>query len=130
MRVLIVEDEFLIAMELEMLLTDFGHEVVGTAATEAEALALAEDRRPEVATVDLRLQGGDRGDRLAFALREKHDIAAIMMSGNLDTETERKLQRCHPLAFIGKPFSRERLRKVLEAAERSRPVTDQAAEAG
>ena len=117
MRVLIVEDEFLIAMELEMLLTDFGHEVVGTAATEAEALALAEDRRPEVATVDLRLQGGDRGDRLAFALREKHDIAAIMMSGNLDTETERKLQRCHPLAFIGKPFSSERLRKVLEQAE-------------
>ena len=55
--VLVVEDEFLIAMDLELLLRRHGWRVLGPAATVAEALRLLADERPDVALLDLNLQG-------------------------------------------------------------------------
>ena len=61
MRVLIVEDEALIAMALADSLEDAGHEVVGPAATMAEALALCEGAPPELAVLDINLRDGSNG---------------------------------------------------------------------
>ena len=61
MIVLIVEDEVLIAMHLELLVTGFGHEVCATALSAAEAIAHAAAYRPDVALMDVRLAGGGSG---------------------------------------------------------------------
>ena len=60
-RVLIIEDEPLIALDIEGLVTDIGHEVVGVAATHKEALALARDKRPELILADIQLADGSSG---------------------------------------------------------------------
>jgi DNA-binding response OmpR family regulator len=66
--VLIVEDEFLIALDMEAALQDAGYSVCGIAATRAEALALAQADRPDIALVDLHLADGVTGPSVGAAL--------------------------------------------------------------
>jgi CheY-like chemotaxis protein len=58
LRILIVEDEILIALELESLLQDLGHDVVGMAASSGEALSLGQELKPDLAFVDIHLADG------------------------------------------------------------------------
>lgn len=69
--VLIVEDEFLIALDMEAALQDAGFSVCGIAATEAEALALARSDRPDIALVDLHLADGVTGLSVGAALVDR-----------------------------------------------------------
>ena len=82
LRILIVEDEALLALELESVLTDAGHEVVGWAASSAEALALATSRQPDLAFVDLQLSDGASGIALVTQMRETADFHAIFLTAN------------------------------------------------
>lgn len=106
---MIVEDELLIALEAEMTLSDAGHDVVGTAATEDAAVAMAEAERPDVAVVDLRLAGGTSGARMAERIRAADDpavsgIAVVFASGNLDPATRASLAGLEPVAMLSKPY--------------------------
>ena len=67
-QVLVVEDEFLIAMELEQILTDAGFRVIGPVATVAAALAIIEKQRPDLAVLDVNLRG-ERVTPVAKALQ-------------------------------------------------------------
>ncbi len=71
MRILIVEDEALIAVVLADSLEGAGHEVMGPASTMAEALALCEALRPELALLDINLRDGSSGVDVARALLER-----------------------------------------------------------
>jgi len=64
-RILIVEDQAILGMELELLLSHAGHEVVGVAVDSRQALALAEQARPDLALVDIRLKDGATGTTIA-----------------------------------------------------------------
>ena len=75
MNVLIVEDEVLIAMHLELLVTGFGHEVCAIALSAAEAIAHAAAHRPDVALMDVRLAGGSSGIEAAGELLRQHECA-------------------------------------------------------
>ena len=87
MNVLIVEDEVLIAMHLELLVTGFGHEVCATALSAAEAIAHAAAHRPDVALMDVRLAGGGSGIEAAGELLRLHGVRCIFLSANLDEAT-------------------------------------------
>ena len=65
MKILIVEDEALVAMSMELVLEDHGHEVVDIADDLASAILAATHFRPELALVDMRLAGGDSGLHVA-----------------------------------------------------------------
>ncbi|MGZ2504492.1 response regulator [Rhizobium leguminosarum] len=67
-RILIVEDEFLIALELEYRLRDAGFEVIGIAATAGEGLSIAASGRPALAIVDIRLAGHTDGIQATIEL--------------------------------------------------------------
>ena len=82
MRVLLVEDEALILMQMEMLVEDAGHVVVGTAMRCDEAIALARDLRPDIAFVDLSLCDGDSGLDVAQALREAAGPMIVFVTAN------------------------------------------------
>ncbi|NJS39398.1 MAG: response regulator, partial [Rhodobacteraceae bacterium] len=77
MRILIVEDEMLVAMQIENFLTASGHEVIGVAGRAADAIDLATRQQPELALIDINLAGGDNGIDLAAALRAQ-DIQIIL----------------------------------------------------
>lgn len=117
LRILVVEDEFLIATDLEALIEDLGHEAVGTADTIEKALELAQSREPHVATVDLRLKLDQNGAEAAEGL-VKLGVEVIFVSGNLDDRTRAQLEkRVSPAAFIGKPLSPHLLKQALEKLE-------------
>lgn len=79
-RVLIVEDQFLIALDLQDTLEDDGHEVVGIAGDAVSAMALAE--RAEVALVDLNLSDGPTGIDIGRRLAKEFDVTVVYLTGN------------------------------------------------
>jgi two-component system, response regulator PdtaR len=103
-RVLIVEDEALIALHLEQLVIEAGHRVIGIAFDPEEAQAIARTERPDFAFVDMRLRGGTSGLEIARHLREEYDVPSILVSGNLDSSHIEAAAGLEPVAMIGKPF--------------------------
>jgi DNA-binding response OmpR family regulator len=92
-RLLIVEDDVLLASSLEELLSVSGFEVVGVAGSAATALSLAGERHPALALIDICLVGPVDGIELACKLREQYRMPAIFLSGLTDPERqERTLQ--------------------------------------
>ena len=116
MRILIVEDELLIALDVEMALVDAGYVVIGTATTEAEAVALAREGAPDLIVVDLRLADGSCGRQAVETIRRDQDVMVIFASGNLDPAMRDRLQALDPIAMLSKPYAPDQLVRVIDAA--------------
>jgi DNA-binding NarL/FixJ family response regulator len=113
LRILIVEDDVLIAMDAEMTLLDAGHEVVGIAADEEAAIALALRTSPDVLLLDLRLARGGCGRRVAERLAGKVRAAIVFASGNLTPDTRTRLMALSPAAMLPKPYRPEQLVRAM-----------------
>lgn len=87
MKVLIVEDEILIAMDSETLVKALGHQVVGIATSASEAVSQAATHRPDVALMDIRLSGGRDGEEAACEMHARQGLRCIFLSANLDEAT-------------------------------------------
>jgi CheY-like chemotaxis protein len=124
MRILIVEDEALIAMVLADSLEDGGHEVVGPATTMAEALALCEAAPPELAVLDVNLRDGSNGVDVARALLERWGVLSIFASAQM---MEARRARDIALGHIRKPYGAETVLRSVEVAREvmrgGKPVT-------
>ena len=83
LRVLIVEDEALLALDLEHVLVEQGHNVVGTAASSREALRLAEDTRPDLALVDVHLLDGPTGVDVGREIAQAGHAAVLFITANV-----------------------------------------------
>ena len=103
-RVLIVEDEVLIALDLQQELTAAGFEVVGMAASAEKAISVAERERPEAVLMDIRLEGARDGVDAAFELWERFEIRSVFVSGNIDDAMKQRAAAAQPLGFVSKPF--------------------------
>jgi DNA-binding response OmpR family regulator len=114
-RVLLVEDEILISDLIEMILESTRFEVIGTAETGAQALALAERARPELALVDINLKGGMDGLEVAARLRELCDPQIVFATGSNDPSTRVRVDALAPAGFLAKPFTPHHLIRLLEA---------------
>lgn len=114
LRVMIVEDEMILALDLEDMLSDAGHDPVGQASDMHQALALAErlGGQFDVAIMDINLARGTNGVDTAAALRERWDKPCLFVSGNLDERTRERAMEWRPIGFVGKPYSE---REVLSA---------------
>ncbi|MGO4386652.1 response regulator [Microvirga sp. 2YAF29] len=109
MRILIVEDEFLIALELESLLQDIGHDVVGIAASSAEAIDLARQSSPDLAFVDVHLSDGLTGIDAARALSEK-EVTVLFMTANAKRIPE---DFAGARGVIAKPYTERGVKEAL-----------------
>jgi len=114
--VLIVDDEFLIAMGLSMQVEDMGREVCGTAASAEEAIELAQKYRPSIVLMDMRLQGDKDGVDAAVAIRATVGSKIIFITGSREPATLARIQMDHPAAVLFKPISDRQLRLAIEAA--------------
>ena len=81
-RILIVEDEALVAMELRFVLEDLGHEVVGTAADSEAAMKFAKETDVNLALVDIHLSDGPTGVTIGQELATDHNVAVLFMTAN------------------------------------------------
>jgi len=115
-RLLIVEDHLLVASSLDELLSDSGFEVVGIAGSAATAMALAGERHPQLALIDIGLIGPVDGIELAYQLREQLQIPAIFLSGLADPETRERALRAQPLGFLRKPYRASQVFNTIQRA--------------
>lgn len=102
--ILIVEDQMLIAWHLSDLIEGAGHRVLAIARDPAEAVAAAAQERPDLALMDIRLNGGTSGLDAARMLYERWGVRSIYLSANLDPATRAQAEQLQPLGFVGKPF--------------------------
>lgn len=105
LTVVIIEDEALIAANLEMLLEEAGCTVVGWAVDAAEAWALVEAHRPEVAIVDIQLRNGDDGIALAAELHERFATEVIFVTAQTDPATVARAKEVKHRAYVSKPYT-------------------------
>jgi CheY-like chemotaxis protein len=117
MRVLIVEDEAIIAMYLAMLVADFGHTVCGTTDSASGAIEQAAERRPDLALMDVRLADGGSGIDAARELHARHGLRCIFLSANLNELTKLTLAPLNPIDFVDKPVLPILLKQALDKAQ-------------
>lgn len=113
LRVLVAEDEPLIAMTLEHALADLGHEVRWIACTGPEALALANQYRPDLVTMDGNLANGSSGLVAAATISRRLGIPVIMVSASV---TEREAVLVGASAAVPKPFTQELIDAAIRKA--------------
>jgi CheY-like chemotaxis protein len=112
-KILIVEDEILIAEDLRLVLQRMGHEVVGVASSGAEAIQKANKLHPDLVLMDVRLQGAMDGIETARRIRSTADIPIIYVTAYASVLASLELNdRCTSLA---KPFSPLQLQTAIDA---------------
>jgi CheY-like chemotaxis protein len=115
MKVLVVEDEWIVALDLQGTLEGAGHTVVGVAATIAEAMEVIGRDPPELALININLrEGKGAGIDLARDLLDRHGVPALFVSGQV---REARENRDAALGYIRKPW---RSRTILESVEVAR----------
>ena len=113
-RILIIEDETIIALDLESLVRETGHQVVGIATTRDEAVRLAKECKPDLVLTDIQLADNSSGIDAAAAILGEFDIPVIFITAY----SERLLtgQRPEPTYLISKPFSRDTVKATIGQA--------------
>src|SRR4051794_31532714 len=115
-RILVVEDDFLIAMQTEAALVAAGFHVIGTAATAEQAIALAEKERPALAVMDIRLASKRDGIDAARELYHEFNIRCIFATAHDDETTRKRAAPYAPLGWLAKPYTSASLVALVTAA--------------
>ncbi len=113
LRVLIVEDEPLIAADLEMMISDMGHEVVGLADSKDSALPLIASEALDAAFVDLNLRDGFTGLEIASMITDRRRARVYFLTGNAELIPE---GRCGADGVITKPYAEIDIETALAGA--------------
>jgi CheY-like chemotaxis protein len=113
-RILIVEDESLIAFNLDRRLTRLGYTVVGRVATGAEAVHYAVTRCPHVVLMDIHLRGDMDGVEAAQVIRAQRPIPIIFLSAYVDAATIAPLRTAGATAYLRKPIADHTLQQTLQ----------------
>ncbi len=114
-RILIVEDEALVARELKSRLIHMGWEVAGIAYGE-EAVELARETRPDLLLTDIHLKGGVNGIEVAQRICEEMDIPVVFLTAYSDDETVAKAKSVAPFGYIIKPVENREMQITIDMA--------------
>jgi DNA-binding NarL/FixJ family response regulator len=104
-RILIAEDDFLVASEMEAALAQAGFEVVGVASSADQALELAAAELPTLVVMDVRLSGTRDGIDAALELFATHGIRCVFATAHQTAETRTRAQPANPLRWLAKPYT-------------------------
>lgn len=129
--ILIVDDEWLIAFNLQVALQKLGYQVAGIARTANEALELAERTRPDLILMDIRIEGELDGIQAAEIIQNKMDVPVIFMTAFADEETfNRAVSKASLFGYISKPFQPASLKNSIEIALKQQKRFGKAREEG
>src|SRR5271163_1974228 len=116
LRVMLVEDEVIVAWDIAETLKRLGYLIVGMADTAEQALHLAETLAPDLILMDIRLNGRPDGIEAARLIRERTGRGVIYLTAHADLATMERAAATEPLGYVFKPFSLEGLRTALQRA--------------
>ncbi len=115
-KILIVEDEGIVALDLANRLRRMGYCVVDSVGSGERAIEQATEMRPDLVLMDIRLRGKLDGIEAAQVIRVQLDIPVIYLTALADRDTIRRAEMTHPAGYITKPFEDEELRATIGAA--------------
>lgn len=113
-RILIVEDEFIIAEDLKIQLRKMGYEVSGVAQTYETALQCINRQIPDLVLIDIKIIGDRDGIDLATTLREEYNMPLIFLTSYADKSTVERAKTVYPDGYLIKPFEPEDLYTSIE----------------
>lgn len=115
-KILIVEDEAVIAMELEDRLDQMGYSVIGMASNGEVAIRKIASKKPDLILMDINLRGPLDGIEVTREVNARFDVPVIYVTAYSDDATLRKARETAPSGFLFKPFRDNELRAALEVA--------------
>jgi signal transduction histidine kinase len=114
--IFIVEDEVVIAMEIESVLQQLGYQVAGSAMSGEEAIVRTAETRPDLILMDIRLKGEMDGITAADRIYRLYKIPVIFLTAHSDKKTLEKAIAVHPFGYLIKPFRKNELYTAIEIA--------------
>jgi DNA-binding LytR/AlgR family response regulator len=113
-KILIVEDEIIIAADISMMLNKLGYDVTGIIPRGEDALKSIEATRPDLVLMDVALKGKMNGIETALSILETYQIPLIFLTANADDDTYNQAKAAQPYAFMSKPFRQADLSRTVE----------------
>jgi len=117
-RILIVEDEYLVAVQIETALSEAGFAIAGIAARADEAVRLARETRPDLIVMDIRLAGPRDGIDAAIDIYKTTGIRCIFATAHSEPALQQRARAAAPLGWLGKPYQMSALTALIRAALR------------
>ena len=116
-KVLIVEDEILLAQDIRQRLTDMGYEIIGIASTAIKAIKLLEENlNVNIILIDIILKGDLDGIELASLINVKYNIPFVFLTSHADNALVERAKSVKPYAYILKPFNGRQISVAIELA--------------
>jgi PAS domain S-box-containing protein len=115
-RILIAEDDRVVARDIAEHLVGLGYAVAGVTHSGEESVRLAEELRPELVLMDIRLEGPTDGIEAAQRIRDRSQLPVVFLTAYADEETLRRAKVTEPFGYVLKPFEDRELRTVIEMA--------------
>jgi len=117
-RVLVVEDDYFVSMEVEAVLLDLGCDVIALAPTAEEALSIAARERPDLILMDIRLAGRMDGIEAATRIHHELGIRSLFVTAHSDPGTFARGEAANPFGWVRKPFTTHQLTAAVMAVLR------------
>ncbi len=112
-RILIVEDDMIIAANISLQLSKLGYDVTGIESRGEDAINHAKENHPDIILMDINLKGKLDGIETAKSIQNFFDIPFIYLTANSDEASFQKAKETHPYAFISKPFAKLNLERTI-----------------
>ena len=114
--VLIVEDEGIVALDLQQTLRDFGYDAYAIASSADEAIAVASKRCPDIVLMDIRIKGSRDGIETAQIFKDRFAVPVVYLTAHADERTLARAKQTAPLGYLLKPVKATELRSAIEVA--------------
>lgn len=115
-RILVVEDESILALDVEDILNHLGYEVTGLAIDAEEAMASIAQCSPDLVLMDVRIQGAIDGIEAARQIWEQFRLPVVFLTASTDEATLQRIKTVHTFGYIVKPFSMQKLETKIRIA--------------
>ncbi len=116
LKVMIVEDEFIIALDLKDIVRSLGYNVVAVATSGYDAIEKANAYKPELVLMDIMLKSPIDGVEAAEIIRSKFDIPIVFVSSFSDEESLQRAGKVSDYGYLVKPFDKDQIKEVIEVA--------------
>lgn len=115
-RVLIVEDEAILALNLKLGLEANNCNVAGIANSGETAIKKTEETKPDIVLMDIKLRGSMDGIDAALQIMKRYEVPIIYLTGNTDDLTKDRAMQSHPLRYLEKPVESGALCETIQQA--------------
>jgi len=115
-KILVVEDDTIIALTIQGRLKQFGYEVVGRASTGEDAIKKVKELQPDLVLMDIHIKGPKDGIQTAETVYGFYGVPVVYLTAYSDENTLERAQKTSPFGYVVKPFNDETLRTTIKLA--------------